>query len=65
MEIGLRVPAHELQILGEGDVALDDAGAHACGRFVRFAGVFRELEGGATMADGEVGFLERPVAAAE
>jgi hypothetical protein len=46
MQIVLRVPADQFQILGEGHVALEDAGAHPRTRFVRFSGVLGKLQGG-------------------
>ena len=55
VQIVLRVPADELLVLGEGHVALDDAGAHARGGVVRLLGVLGELQRGAAVADREVG----------
>ena len=45
VQVTLRVSAHELLVFCEGDVALDNACAHACSSPVGFLGVLRELEG--------------------
>jgi len=54
------MPADEMAVAGEGDVALDDAGSHDGRGLVGFLGVLRELLRGAAVADGEIGLLERP-----
>ena len=59
VQIALRVPTHELPILGERHVALQDAGAHARGRLQGLARMLGELQGGATMTDGEIRRVER------
>ena len=62
-EIVLRMAAHQLPILGEGHVALEDAGAHPRRRNVRFLGVLGKLHRGAAMADREIALLERALGA--
>ena len=64
VQIVLRVAAHQLQVLGEGHVALDDAGAHARGGFVGLARVFGELQRRTPVANREVRLLERSLRAA-
>jgi len=63
VQVALRVAAHQLPVLREGDVALDDAGALARGRHVRLAGVLRELQPGSAVSDGEVAPEKRPLGA--
>ena len=63
MQVALRVAAHQLAVLRECDVALDDARAHARRGLVGLLGVLGELERGAAMADGEIGAVERPLLA--
>lgn len=54
VQITLTVAAHQLEILGEGDVALEHAGAHASARQVGLSRVLGELQRTATtMGDGE------------
>ena len=55
--------ADQSAILGEGDVALDDAGAHARTGHVRDIRVLGELQRRSAMADGKVGAIERAVLA--
>ena len=55
--------ADQLEIPREGDVALDDAGAHAGGGIVGFTRVLGKLQGCAAMSNREVGSLERPLGA--
>ena len=58
VQIALGVAADELSVLGEGDVALDDAGAlEGCG-LVRFESVLGILHAGAAVADRKVGLFE-------
>jgi hypothetical protein len=54
VQVVLRMAADERVVLGEGHVALDDAGAHPGRGDVRLGGVLGELQGGTAMADGEV-----------
>jgi hypothetical protein len=58
VKIALRVATHQLPILGESHVALNDAGTHACGRDVGLLRVLGELQGSAAVAYREVGPLE-------
>ena len=58
MKIALRVATHQLPVLGEGHVALNDAGTHASGRHIGLFRVFGELQGSAAVADREVGPLK-------
>lgn len=54
VQVALAVAAHQLQVLGEGDVALEHAGAHASARQVGLARVLGELQGAAAaVRDGE------------
>ena len=62
-EIVLRVPAHELEILRERDVALERAGTHAIRGLVSFERVLRQHEPRAAMADRERGPARRLVEA--
>src|SRR5688572_12994006 len=57
--------ADELAVLGEGDVALDDAGSHARARLVGFLRVLGELHGRTAVRNGEVTAMERAVLAAQ
>ena len=59
MQIVLCVPAHQLLVLREGDVALEDARPQSRACLVGLPRVLGELEGSATMADREVALLER------
>src|SRR5687768_4387489 len=63
MQIALRVPTDKFFVAGKCYVALKDACAHARGGFIGFHRVFRELQGGAAVAYGEIRLPERPVAA--
>jgi hypothetical protein len=63
-EVVLRVPAYELEIFREGDVAFNDSGAHACARLICLTGMLGKLQRRAAVADGEIGAVERSVAAA-
>ncbi len=63
VQVALGVTAHQLSILGERDVALQNPGAHANRRQQSFLGVFGELERGAAMGDGEGGGMEGPFGA--
>jgi hypothetical protein len=58
MQIALGMTAYQFAILGKGDVALKDTGAHARGSDIRLLGVFRELHGGASVTDREVTLSE-------
>eukprot|EP00959_Pyramimonas_sp_CCMP1952_P171194 3577052-Pyramimonas_sp.AAC.2 len=53
VQVALGVAADQMAILGDGDVALDDASAHARGGGVGLVGVLGELQGGTAMSDGE------------
>jgi hypothetical protein len=46
--------AHELAILGECDITLEDARSHPTARFVGFLSMLRKLQGRPTMPDREV-----------
>jgi len=63
VQIAFAVATHQLAVLGEGDIALDDAGSHARPGAVSHVGMLRELHGRAAVADGEVGAVERTVLA--
>ena len=65
MEIILGVPAHELEIAGEGHVALEDPGPHARRGDVGLDGVLGEHERRAAMADREPLRLELQIDAGE
>ena len=65
VQVVLRVAADELFVLGEGDVAFEDARAFTRPGEIRIAGVFRELERGAAVTDGKFGFLRRLLGAGE
>lgn len=52
------MPTHQLFVLGERDVTLQDTRTHARSRFVRLPGVFRETHGGTPVANREVAVLE-------
>ena len=58
VQIALGVAADELSVLGEGDIALDDAGTLECCRLVRFESVLGILHAGAAVADRKVGLFE-------
>ena len=51
VQVVLAVPADQLQVAGEGDIAFEDARAHPRRRQVRSAAVFGELQRRAAMAD--------------
>ena len=57
------MPADELAILGECDVALDDPGAHTRARFVGFPRVFGKLQWRAAVCDREIRAAERAATA--
>src|SRR5690554_6133646 len=63
MQVALGMAADQLAIGSKGDVALNDARAHACRRDVRLTGVFGKHQSGASMADTEVGAIKRPLLA--
>jgi len=52
VQVALRVAADELAVLGDGDVALDDTGAHGNGGLVGLRGVLREQQGRAAVLQG-------------
>jgi hypothetical protein len=52
------VSTHQLFVLGERDVTLQDSRTHARSRLVRLPGVFRELHGGTPVANREVALFE-------
>ena len=51
MQVIFSVTADESAVFGEGDVALDDAGAHETRGLVGLERVFGKLQARATMAD--------------
>lgn len=57
VEITLRVTANELSVLGEGDVALDDASTHASSGHHTLATVLRDLQRATPMGDGKLGSM--------
>ena len=64
MQIAQRVPAHEATIASEGDVAFENAGAHARASHCSLDRLFGELKrAAATMANAEVGDGEGTVLA--
>jgi hypothetical protein len=50
--------AHEHAVARERDVALDDAGAHACASLIGFPRMLRELQRRAAMRDGKIRALD-------
>jgi len=59
MQVALRMPADELPILGKGDVAFENAGAHPRRGDVGFARMLGELHRRPAMADREIRPEER------
>jgi hypothetical protein len=57
--------AHQLLVLGEGDVALDHARAHARRRQIGLPAMLGKLQRRAAVADREIASVERPGALAE
>ena len=64
MQVAEGVAAYEAAVGGEGDVAFENAGAHACTSHGRLDGLFWELKRpAAAVANGEVGDREWTVLA--
>ena len=57
--------ANQFRVFGKGHVAFHDASTHACSCFVGLLRVLRKLHGRTAMTDGEVGFFEVIVSAAQ
>ena len=55
--------ADKVAVCGEGDIALDDTGAHTCAGLIRLFRVLGELQRSATMGNREVSATERAVLA--
>ena len=58
MKVVLGMSANQFPIPGEGDITFQNTRTHARCRNVGFTGMFGKLQGRATMADGEIRFLD-------
>lgn len=53
--------ANQFPVLGERNVALEDAGPHPGGRLIGFLGVFGKLKGRAAVSDRKIALFKRAV----